>query len=292
MRDLDELERWMHAVITHPGGAREGVASDEARAHVAVDPDGVETVVTRSRALGALERLDVYNRAYFARLVDCLREEFPVLRHALGDDAFHQFAVDYLGKHASRSYTLNQLGKDFPRYLAESRPREADEGTAVGWPDFLIDLATLELAYSEVFDGPGVEGEPLLDAGRLRNIPSERWPDVRLVPVCCLRLLTLDFPVHRYIAAVRKHKEPAIPKASPTRLAVTRRRYVVRRYELSPLQYMLLEALVAGQSVGEAVARTAAAAGPDLEQLAEHLREWFTNWAAEGFFQRVEGPAD
>jgi hypothetical protein len=202
---------------------------------------------------------------------------------------FDAFAVGYLQAYPSRSYTLLQLGANFPRYLAETRPEEGGgEGLPADWPDFLIDLATLELTFNEVFDGPGVEGEELLDAGYLRGIAPERLLEARLVGVPCLRLLALHYPVHKYFTAVRRHEEPSMPEPAETYLAVTRRRYVVRHYELSCPAYQLLHALLAGASVGQAINRAVEAAGPDLDQLPNNLRTWFHDWAAEGFFRAVE----
>src|SRR5260370_4744681 len=182
---LGQIQRWMQAAIMHPVGVAEGIASDEARRHIDVGPDEAETVVTRSRALTALERLAIYSYAYYARLLECLREEFPVLKHALGDEIFDAFAAEYLERYPSRSYTLFQLGVNFPRFLAETRPDspspspsplggEGEGEGAVNWPDFLIDLATLELAFNEAFDGPGVEGKKLWDADQLRAMLPER----------------------------------------------------------------------------------------------------------------------
>jgi hypothetical protein len=293
MRDLEHLEHWLQTVIMHQGGVRAGVSSPEARQLIGVAPWEVEKVVTRSRALTGLERLEIYHNAYYARLLECLREEFPAFARAVGEEAFNNFCVDYLQKYPSRSYTLNLLAANFPRYLAESRP-ELDEGdtTGGGWADFLIDLATLELTYGEVFDGPGVEGHRLLDVERLQGISPERWPQARLVSVPCLRLLALRYPVHRYARAVRQEKKPKFPRRRSTWLAVTRRNYVVRRYELTRLQHRLLEPLVAGKSVGEAVRLTAEAAGGGRERLAADLQLWFRNWTAEGFFQDVEFPGE
>src|SRR5260370_120642 len=124
--DLGQIQRWMQAAIMHPVGVAEGIASAEARGYIDVGPDEAETVVTRSRALSALERLTIYGYAYYARLLECLREEYPVLKHALGEEVFDAFAVGYLQQYPSRSYTLFQLGAHFPRYLAETRP----DGTA------------------------------------------------------------------------------------------------------------------------------------------------------------------
>jgi hypothetical protein len=308
--DLGQIQRWMQATIMHPVGVAEGIASVEARRHIDVGPDAAETVVTRSRALTALQRLAIYGYAYYARLLECLREEFPVLKHALGEEIFDGFAAEYLERYPSRSYTLFQLGTNFPRFLADTRPltppsipsveegendRGADTSAAPDWPDFLIDLATLELTFNEVFDGPGVEGEYLLDPEQLRATPPESLLETRLVGVPCLRLLALRYPVHQYFAAVRRDESPDMPGPAETYLAVTRRRYAVRHYELSRPAYQLLRALLAGESLGRAIDRAVAAAGPDLDRLPDNLGLWFHDWAAEGFFRAVDfagqGPA-
>jgi hypothetical protein len=287
--DLGQIQRWMQTVIMHPGGVTEGIASSEAIRTIDVGPAEVETVVTRSAALTAIERLEIYGYAYFARLLECLRDEFPVLKHALGEELFDAFAVEYLERYPSRSYTLFQLGANFPRFLVETRPdRDGKGSAAVDWPDFLIDLATLERTFNEVFDGPGVEGEPLLDAGQLQGIAPEDLLEARLVGVPCLRLLSLRYPVHQYFTAVRRHEDPEPPEPAETLLAVTRRRYTVRHYELSPPAYQLLHALLAGESVGEAIRRAVETAGPDLERLRENLSTWFHDWTAEGFFRAVQ----
>jgi hypothetical protein len=287
MPNLDALQRWMQTVIMNPHGVHAGVESDDARRSIDVAAEAAEDVVTRSRSLTALERLDIYHRAYFARLVECLRDEFPVLLHALGEETFDAFALSYLQRYPSRSYTLNHLGTRFPQYLAETRP---DDGDALSWPDFLIDLAVLELTFGEVFDGPGVEGQQLLGVEELQGLDAEAWLASKLIPVPCLRLLTLRFPVNKYYRAARKNKQPDIPEPRPTYVAVTRRQFIVRHYEFPRLQHVLLSALVAGQTVGDALATTAAAAGPWQSRLPGLLHRWFRNMTAEGFFQGIELP--
>jgi hypothetical protein len=279
----------MQAVIMHPEGVAAGVSSPEARRHVDLPPEQIEEVVTRSKALPAAERLGVYAAAYHARLLECLREEYAVLARTLGEELFDEFAVGYLQKFPSRSYTLSELGRRFPAHLAESCPPE--EGGESSWAAFLVDLATLEWTYDEVFDGPGVEGETPLTAEALLAIPSERWPEARLVFVPCFRLLALRYPVHEYYSAVRRDEDAVVPEPAEAFLAVTRRDYVIRRYPLAPDEYELLQALAAGQTVGRAVALAAEKAGPDLPQLVSNLRGWFARWASEEFFQAVELPA-
>jgi hypothetical protein len=284
-RDLANLQRWMQTVITHPDGVPAGLASDEARSAIDAAPADVEQIVSRSAALTSVQRLEVYANAYYARLVECLEAEFPVLAAALGGDAFAGFALEYLIRHPSRSYTLARLGENFARDLEETRPPRA--GDAPDWADFLIDLARLEWTFSQVFDGPGVEGQRLLDVEKLRAVPTDRWSDSRLVCVPCLRLESFRFPVSAYYSATRRSERPDPPAPAATYLAVNRRNFVVRRHDLTKPQFELLTALRGGDTVGAAIATIASAAQTAFDSFAAQLHDWFAQWAAEGFFLDV-----
>lgn len=289
-RELKLIQRWMQAVIMHPGGVIAGIDSTQAQSEIGVGSHEIERLVERSRKLSSIERLEVYGNAYHARLLECLRDEFPALVHAAGEEAFDALAFGYLQSYPSQSYTLANLGVRFPQYLRETRPEVAGTGDAPSWPDILIDLATLERTYSEVFDGPGVESKRLLSSDDLLAIPAERWPTTRLQTVDCLRLVRLQFPVHTYATAVKAGEHPEIPEPHPTCLAISRRDYVVRRWEISAAEHLLLESLQRGDTVGNAiqtVAESPEAADLSHDDLAARLREWFGNWTAWGFFQRV-----
>ena len=290
---LDVVQRWFQAVITHPGGVSEGIESQESQRLIRLRRDQLEQVIRRSKNLTAHERLSIYANAYYARLLECLAECFPVLRRTVGQEVFNDFAFGYLQRYPSRSYTLSRIGDDFARYLDETRPDRGEEGKTpeVSWPDFLIDLADFEWAIGEVFDGFGPEGGHTLDLAQWQAIPPARWPAARLVTVKWLRLLRFRYPVNDYYTAVRRaNEDEKVPRPDPAEqfVALSRKQYVVRRYELTQAQYLLLEALEAGQSVGAALRRVADGSDVDDEQLAASLREWFRVWTAEGFFQAVE----
>jgi hypothetical protein len=151
--------------------------------------------------------------------------------------------------------------------------------------------AILMDCQSEVFDGPGAERLTLLKAGKIQAIPPEEWPAARLVPVPCLRLLALRYPVQEYATGVRKKENPLLPDPEPTWLAVSRIDYVVRRWTLSRVQFELLEGLISGLTVGAAIEKAAHVAienGQSLDHLAEDLRAWFQQWSAAGFFQAID----
>jgi hypothetical protein len=245
---LRDVQAWMLAVMTEPGGAQ----SEAARERIDATP---EEVVRSTPGLGAGQRLELYRRGYTARLLETMRAHHPALRHALGDEVFDAFAVDYLAARPSRSYTLLDLGAGFADHLEATRP-DGDES----WPDFLIDLVRLERAFIEVYDGPGAESAELLQ-------PGDVTAGARLLPVPCLRLLAARFPVADYLMAVRRREEPPLPAPRRTWLALSRRDYEVTITELDERGHALLAALIGGAPVGD-----------------DDARRLPLDWAERGFF--------
>lgn len=286
-QELEKLQNWMQAVITHPDGIAAGVQSKAARSTIDVEVDDVENVVTRSESLSSIERLGVYGDAYFARLIDVMADEYPALVHALEEEAFNGLAFVYLQTHPSSSYTLGDLGSRFPAYLAETRPPADDESHRPDWADFLIDLATIERTYAEVFDGPGVEGQELLKPEDLQQISPEAWPATKLECACCLRLVQLQFPAYAYATAVRRGQEPEFPEPEPSFVVVKRKDFIVRRDPVAEDEYKLLEFLIAGESVGDAIANVAATTTTDLDSFAANLQNWFFEWSEAGYFTGI-----
>ena len=102
-----------------------------------------------------------------------------------------------------------------------------------------------------------------------------------------MRLLDLRFPVNVYYTAVRQGQSPQLPSRRRSFVAITRRDYVVRRIALSAAQFELLDGLLRGQSVGDAIAQ-AVKLESNMDELATSVRNWFQQWAEEGLFLRVE----
>ncbi len=289
--ELVNLQKWMLSVITHPEGVLAGARSAEARQQIDASPDELERIIERSHNLTSVERLAVYGNAYFARLIECLQEEFPATAHALGEETFGAFAFEYLQAYPPRSYTLANLAAHFPRFLRDTRPaQDTDGGSSGDWADFLIDLATLERTYSEVFDSPGPERQGTLRPDEVTAFSADQWPDARLVPVDCLRLIQLRFPVHEFAAAVRHGQEPTIPLPAETYLVVSRRNYVVHPRAVSKLEFEALKRLYDGRSVGEVISLAAESCDLDFEQLLIQIRGWFQRWSADGLFIAMGAP--
>lgn len=288
---LDVVQRWFQAVITHPGGVREGIDGDAARALVSISPHELESVIDRSHRLDAAGRLKIYADAYYARLIECLDGSFPIVARTLGKELFAEFAMGYLQAHPSHSYTLNRLGDQFAEWLHATRlPPEADEPDQPQWPELLVDLARLEWAIDGVFGGPGGGRQTVVDAETVAGLSATQLLGARLETVPCFRLMAFRFPVSEYYDAARRASgddELDVPEPKPSWLALTRRDYVVRSIALSQPQFELLSVLHAGGTVGAAIERAATTVSWSDEQLAASLTNWFRLFTAAPLFQRL-----
>jgi len=284
-RTLDQIQHWMQTVISWPAGVEAGIASEAAQSKIPLESDALDTVVTASSQMTSLERMGIYANAYYARLLECLSEEYPALVCAMGKTAFGAFSMEYLQNYPPSSYTLGELGAHFPQFLREHRPPAEEE--AVNWTDFLIELATLERIYSEVFDGPGIEQETLLTAESLNSIKPEDWPALSLKMAPCFRLLQFQFPVHEFITNVRQGNATPIPEQQTTYLAITRRNFIVRREAITQAEYFLLSKIQQGLKLGDAITLFAESGLMEPDELGLQLHQWFKSWTTAAYFIAV-----
>lgn len=273
-RPLAELQRWLVSVSTDPDGALRGVERATSR-HFAghASPAHVETLVTAGPRLSALERLAIYNDGYFARLVECLRDDYPAVAYLLGGDGFEGVARDYVRAHPSRSPSLNAYGAQFPAYLATLTET---------WAPFGAELARLEWALVEVVHA---ETHARLEPAALARVAPDEWRRVRFAVNPALRLLDFAYPVSRVYQAFRDEREPELPACANTSTVVHRTGLAVHRLELEPAMRALLGELVAGKTLASALEVLAAAcSAAELAAAERDLSEWFSAWVAAGFF--------
>jgi hypothetical protein len=224
--------------------------------------DEAERRLTPGPKLGPRERLDVYRHGYEARLVECLADDYPVLKHALGEEAFTGLCRAYIARFPSRSPNLNAYG----RHLA---------GMCEG---FAADLARLEWAIVEVIHQPA--GEPLT-LETLATIPMEAWATARLVAGEAVRVLTMDHPANDYFQAVRDGDTPPLPGRACSAVVVYRGGRTVWRMGLNPAMHRVLAALIARQPLEAALSLAG-------DEPPERVTAWFREWVSSGLFVGVE----
>ncbi len=265
---LRELQRWLASVTTHPDGVV-GAPPGEGRRET------LECMITAGPQLSALQRVQIYNDGYFARLLECLSDDYPALGYALGEETFTSLARAYIAQHPSRSRSLNAFGEKLAAFCrARSEP----------WAHFAADLARLEWALVEVVHEPVSEG---LAPDALARIPAADWQAARLLPSAGVRLLGFDYPVNDFYQAFRDELSPAMPGRAPSATAVYRQGLTLWRMGLEPRAAVLLKQLLSGVPLAAAVATLelrSRAAGTN-DDLAQRLPRWLGSWVQSGFFR-------
>ncbi len=271
---LENLQRWMQAVVVHPGEIDEALAAPGAAAEV--PRERVGDVILPTEALTSAERVGIYHSMYLLRMHDALANDYEALKHFLGDHAFFHLVRDYVQAHPSRSYSLNRLGDHLPEFVG----RAAD----LKRRDFCHDLARLECAMAQVFDAEEV---PPLSEAQIAAVPPDAWENARLRTIPAFRLLAFRYPVNAYLQTVREddHDHPKA-RLKGEWVAIYRRDFKVWRLSLTREAYALLTDLAAGLTLGAAI--EAAGKRGKRAPSAESLFGWFREWVSGGVFARVE----
>jgi hypothetical protein len=240
---LKQTQRWLQSAITSPS-----------------TPSGPDRHILPSTRLTPAERVEVYRDLYPARLVSALKLDYPLLCQYLGGPVFTQLALFYAQAHPSRSFTLNEFGRNLPDFLPQvgRLPR----------PSFVRDLALFERACSDVFHE--AEAAPLT-AEAIAQAPVDAWDRARLQTIPALRLLSLNHPVWRYAegeTTVRRRASFA---------AIYRHNYDVRWLPLTAASFAVLTALAQHEPLAQALSKSR---GP--------VQLWFRNWMAAGLFHSIQ----
>ena len=244
--------------------------------------------------LTSFERLEIYNRQYWFRLLSSMIEDFPGLRAVLGDKRFEAMSKAYLVDCPSRSFTLRNLGARLETWLRK-HPKWAGPKQSLA-----IDIVRLEWADIEVFDG---KAEPAL---RAEDLNADAGPKLRLKLQPYIRLLDLKYPVDDLLLDVRKEDEDtdfasnafqerhkrkrvqAVAKLKPANifLAVHRMDDSVYFRRIEREEFAILSAVREGKPLGQAMDAAFRKSALPAGQRADSVRQWFLTWSALGWFCR------
>ncbi len=144
--DLASLQREMAAAVMQPLTKDENMRATASDGRPMAEVAG--SFIAPNSRLTAFERLEIYNRQYWYRILGALAEDFPALRALIGAERFDALSIAYLTEHPSRSFTLRNLGSKLPEWLIV-HPDYAGRRHRLA-----VDLARMEWAFVEAFDAP------------------------------------------------------------------------------------------------------------------------------------------
>lgn len=239
--------------------------------------------------LSSFERLEIYNRQYWYRIIGAVSEDYPALSAVLGQQRCEALILAYLKETPSTSFTLRDLGAKLPSWL-EKRPELAGPQC-----ELAVDVARLEWAYIEAFDCPA---SPPLDAAEFSCL----LPTSTLALQPHLQLLALRYAVDEIVLAAHKDR-PATdivsnaailrkeserlcvprPKRCPTYLAVHRYQDSVYYRRIDREAFLLLSAIREGAPITRAVGAALKATKLPVPEQAAKIREYFAHASELGW---------
>jgi len=267
MSELRRTEELFWRLISAPEGVADGLR------RIDMKPDELGRVIAGDARLDAVQRLDIYANMYFWRLLDILRGDYPALVAAVGDDAFHNLVTDYLLACPSAHPSVRNVGARLADFLAKQ--------TLAAERPWLVELARLERARIELFDGP--DAEPLtLD--ELRARAPEEFATLPLPLVPSHLFLDVEHAVEEAWRAAEDEQPIEAPAAGARTLLVWRQDVTVYHRALEPLEREALLRARDGASFGlicELVAQSLPLdeAGPAAFQL-------LARWVGDGIIAR------
>jgi hypothetical protein len=286
--NLDQIQRQMLHAVQQPL-----TPDEQTRTHDLAGRSMEEIaagIIKPNDRLTSFERLEIYNRQYWFRLLSSMTEDFAGLRAIVGERKFEKLVIAYLIDCPSKSFTLRDLGSRLESWL---------KNHLVYVPKvehLAVDMVRLEWDEIEAFDR---EEKPRMTAEDLANLGDD--PRLQVQPY--LQLLALAYPVNDLLLEIRSHAEQVdivsnavaekvkhsrigkikLPKPKNVYLAVHRLDFDVYFKELEPEEFAILRAIQKGESLSEAV--TAANWGDrPVDEISTKVQEWFSDWASFGWF--------
>jgi hypothetical protein len=284
---LAELQQEMAAAVMQPLTAdeqmRERAADGRAMSEVAAE------FIAPNSKLTPFERLEIYNRQYWFRVLGSLIEDFPALRAVVGARAFEALSIAYLTAHPSRSFTLRNLGSKLGEWLA-ANPQYAGRRNRLA-----LDVVRIEWAFVEAFDS--AEYTPLtldqiatLDAGSRLGLQPH------------LRLIALDYAADDLVLKLHQRDKRQTSEAGvdreeleeppaklprlrrrPTWMAAHRVEYSVYYLRLAREEFLTLAAIRQGLPLADALETGFIGSRIPQARHAGMVQKWFGTWAELGW---------
>ena len=223
----------------------------------------------------------VYRNAYVARLAEILGEDYEQLHAYLGDQRFAKLVKAYIAANPSDQRSARWFGRHLPAFIRAGEPYAAHPEIA--------ELADLEKALADVFDGP--DAEPLT-IEELASVPPEAWSHLVFDTHPAALRLTFSTNAADIWTALKAETAPPKPQRlpEPQAILVWRQEFMSRFRPLAAEEAMMWDEAAKGVRFGVLCEMVATFGGEDEAELraATYLKGWIDTGALSGF--RTELP--
>lgn len=201
----------------------------------------VQQSIVNTEKVSALKRLNIYQDAYRARLLETLASNYPILNRYLGCQAFQKIGDAYIDQYPSPFRSIRWFGDKLPDYLKE------DEENS--YP-YLSELAQFEWTLTLAFDAAD---EELVALEQMATIPPESWAKMRFITHPSVHCMHFNWNIVAIWQALSKEETPPDPVKSeqPMPWLIWRYDYKSRFSSLVEDEAWAINTLQQGASFGE-----------------------------------------
>ncbi len=242
--------------------------------------------ITPNQALNSEQRIEIYQQQYWWRLLSILQKTYPAVTRLFGHAVFNQtIAAPYLLKHPSKTWDLNSLGKELPRWLSGNY-RESDKA-------LIVSMAEIDLAFEESFVAATVpsleESVAPVDISKLLAQKISFQPHVK----------TFKLPFHLFNLRQALLKESIeyweshpLPKLDQERTYY----FILYRNEHNKIVWeeieqgasVLINFIEEGLSLEQACVKIEKLGGVVEKEAERHLALWLQHWVKERLLTKWE----
>lgn len=199
----------------------------------------IEACIAETPPLAIEARLRIYRHAYVSRLIEALRDQYPVLHQILGDEDFEALGAAFIHAHPSVHRSIRWYGREVGAFLRVEPPFAEQP--------ILAETAAFEWSLAEAFDS---SDESVLGRAALTGIEPAEWGALTFRFHPSVRRLALEWNAVAAWKALSAEEAPPAPERSAEAVEWLIWRRDLENYfrSLDPVEVTALDAALEGRN--------------------------------------------
>jgi len=256
-----------------------------------------QSLIKPSHSLNSFERLEIYNKQYWYRILDSVEEDFEGVLTILGREKFCALSEAYVSQHPSRTFTLRDLGNKMPDFI-RLNPCYAKPYARMAYETALVEWAEINAMDAAAYTPLSIGKDSAIDA---QNCVLKLQPHVSVLKLNYAiddfliefrKDMTLQLVSNAHAARATGCVNRARPKAQKNFLVVHRSENTVYFKRVKKEEYFALLPFVEGATIEQACENAYKyVASAERDKLPQKLQKSFSEWSSIHLLYRADACA-
>jgi len=202
----------------------------------------IEAHIVDTPPLTKAARLGIYRRAYVVRLIEALRNYYPVLHQILGDEDFEALGAAFVRAHPSVHRSIRWYGQEVAAFLRVEPPFAEQP--------ILAEIAGFEWSLASAFDSAD---ETALGCAALAGVEPAAWAGLTFRFHPSVQRITFEWNTAAVWKAMSAEEPPPAPERSAEAVEWLIWRHDLENYfrSLDPVEATALDVALSGCNFAE-----------------------------------------